>query len=82
MKKTKIYKIQKAYKDRTYTIEGDLEFLKNYFSYIFEIGRSWNKKIKHPSEIKTIKSFITNLEKSYDEKEGACYERTSINLIN
>lgn len=82
MKKTKIYKIQKTYKNRETIIEGDLEYFKNYFSYTLEIGRSWNKKIKHPSEIKTIKSFITNLEKSYDEKEGACYERTSINLIN
>lgn len=82
MSKVKTYKIEKTYKDRTSVIEGDLEYLKNYFSYIFEIGRSWNRKIKPISEIKTIKSFISNLEKSYDEKEGACYERTSINLID
>ena len=78
----KIYKIEKEYKGRTNIIEGDLDYLKDYFSYTFEIGRSWNKKIKHPSEIKTIKSFMTNLQKSFDEKEGSCYERTSINLLN
>lgn len=78
---TKTYKIEKIYKNRETIIEGDLEYLKNYFSYTLEIGRSWNKKIKHISEIKTIKSFISNLEKSFDEKEASCYERTSIRLL-
>ena len=78
---TKTYKIEKIYKGRETIIEGDLEYLKNYFSYTLEIGRSWNKKIKHISDIKTIKSFITNLEKSFDEKEASCYERTSIRLL-
>ena len=78
---TKTYKIEKIYKGRETIIEGDLEYLKNYFSYTLEIGRNWNKKIKHISDIKTIKSFITNLEKSFDEKEASCYERTSIRLL-
>ena len=78
---TKTYKIEKTYKGRETIIEGDLEYLKNYFGYTLEIGRSWNNKIKHISDIKTIKSFITNLEKSFDEKEASCYERTSIRLL-
>lgn len=31
-------------------------------------------------EPKTIKSFITNLQSSFEETEAACYERTSIYL--
>lgn len=77
----KTYKIRKEYKGKERIIEGTLDYLKDYFSYTLEVGRSWNNKIKHISEIKTIKSFISNLEKSYSEKEGSCYERTSIELI-
>ena len=80
MKAPKTYKIKKVRKDRESIIEGTLEYLKDYFSYTFEVGYSRNRKInKNP---KTIDSFISNLEKSLDEKEGACYERTSIYLIN
>lgn len=78
---SKIFKIQKSYKGKDRVIEGNLDYLKDYFSYTLEVGRSWNNKIKPISEIKNIKSFISNLEKSYQEKEGACYERTSITLI-
>lgn len=56
--------------------------LKQYFGYTLEIGRSWNSKIKHPSDIKTIKQLMTALEKSYEEKESACYNRTCLTLIN
>lgn len=82
MAKEKTYTIRKEYKGRVSEIEGTLEYLKDYFSYTLEIGRSWNKKIPHPSKIKTIKSFISALERSYDEKEGACYQRTSIELVS
>jgi len=78
----KTYKIQKQYKDRTSIIEGDLDYLKDYFSYTMEIGRSWNSKIKHPKDIKTAKSFVHHLQKSYEEKESSCYERTFVDLIN
>jgi len=59
-------------------VEGTLEELKQYFGYALEIGNSWNSKInKNP---KTIKSFISNLQKSYEEKEASCYERTFVEL--
>lgn len=81
MAKEKTYTIKKEYKGRESLIEGTLDYLKGYFGYTLEIGRSRNKKIKHPDDIKTINSFLSNLEKSYDEKEAACYERTSIELV-
>ena len=74
----KIYKIQVS-KRNVKIVEGTLEYLLQYFSYTFEIGQSWNKKINRRP--KTIDSFVSNLQKSYDEKEASCYERTSITLI-
>jgi hypothetical protein len=68
--------------DRTYTTApSTLEELKRYFGYTLEIGRSWNKKIKHPDNIKTIAQFVKALEQSYDEKEANCYDRTSVKLV-
>lgn len=65
-------------KNRTTEITGDLKALIDYFSYILEIGASYNRSInKNP---KTIKSFLTNLKKSLDEKEGATYTRTFVSL--
>ena len=58
-----------------------IDELKKYFGYTLEIGRSWNSKIKHPSDIKTIKQLMTALEKSYEEKEASCYTRTMLTLI-
>lgn len=59
-------------------VTGDLAYLLNYFSYTLECGNSWNKKInRYP---KTIKSFIKNLQASYEEKEAACYNRTFVEL--
>ena len=58
-----------------------IDELKRYFGYTLEIGRSWNSKIKHPSDIKTIKQLMTALEKSYEEKEASCYTRTSLSLV-
>jgi len=81
MSKQKIYKIKVTHTRRGEKIvEGTLDYLLNdYFGYTLEIGASWNRKInRHP---KTIKSFISNLQKSYEEKEAACYERTSVELI-
>jgi hypothetical protein len=76
---TKTYKIKVVRKEREKIIEDTLENLIEYFSYTLEVGHSWNRKInKNPT---TIKSFISNLRKSFEEKEGGCYERTYIELI-
>lgn len=58
--------------------EGTLEELIRYFSYTLEVGASWNQKINRNP--KTIKSFVTNLQKSYEAKEACCYDRTSVSL--
>jgi len=59
---------------------NNLDEAKAYFSYTLEIGRSWNKKIKHITDIKTPKSFVSNLQKSYEAKEACCYDRTNVSL--
>lgn len=61
-------------------IEGTLEYLIEYFGNTFEVGNSWNKKInKKP---RTIRSFVTNLQNSYEELEVSCYARTFVELID
>jgi hypothetical protein len=64
---------------RVSEVTETLEGLKKYFSYTFEIGYSWNNKIN--TNPKTINSFVTNLQKSYEEKEANCYDRTSVELV-
>jgi hypothetical protein len=74
----KTYKVEiSGRRDRI--VEGTLTELISYFSYTLEIGHSYNNKInKTPT---TIKSFISNLQKSFKIKEGSCYEKTFITLI-
>lgn len=82
MKAEKTYTIIKSRSGRSRNdsseITGTLEYLTNYFSYTLEIGASWNKKInRYP---KTIKSFISNVQMAFEEKEACCYDRTHIEL--
>lgn len=65
--------------NRVYEKTGTLEELINCFGYTLEIGNSWNSKINRNP--KTIKSFISNLQKAYEEKEASCYDRTSVELV-
>jgi hypothetical protein len=76
----KIYSIKKSHTRREDTIiTGTLPFLINYFSYTLEVGNSWNNKInRYP---KTIKSFVKNLQMSFEEQEAACFNRTFISLV-
>ena len=58
---------------------GTLSELTKYFGCTLEVGNSWDKKIKRfPT---TINSFVTNLQKSYEEIEASCYDRTSVYLV-
>ena len=80
----KIYKVQttksrRSGEDRVNVVERTLGELIEYFSYTLEIGNSWNKKINRNP--KTIKSFVSNLQKSYEEQEASCYDRTHVELI-
>jgi hypothetical protein len=78
MKKT--FKVKKTRGDRETIFEGTLEYLiDGVFGYTLECGNSWNKKInRYP---KSIKSLITNINKSYDEIEGG-YTRSYVELID
>lgn len=65
---------------RVNEVTDTLEGLKKYFGYTLEVGWSWNNKIN--MNPKTITSFVTNLQKAYEEKEAQCYDRTSVELVN
>ena len=78
--KTKIYTINKTHPRRgTKMVSGTLDELIKHFGYTLECGKSWNFKIN--SRPSTIKSFVSNLQKSYAEREHLCYERTHVSLV-
>lgn len=53
-------------------VTGDLEYLKNYFA---------NSCRNRSGEIpKTIKSLVKNIQRSYEDREAACYNRTFVEL--
>ena len=83
MSKEKIFKVKTkrigSISNNTEIVyEGTIKELTEKFSYTLEIGNSYNKKINRNP--KGIKSFIKNVQLSYEEKEGSCFTRTSINL--
>ena len=75
----KTYTIQKYRKGRYSDISGTLDELTKYFAYTLECGNSWNKKINRTP--KTIKSLVSNINKSYQETQGQCYDQESVTLI-
>jgi hypothetical protein len=76
----KVYKVLKVdQRGKELTIEGTLDYLKQYFSYTLLIGNQENPKIK--KDPKNIKEFMTALQKSYSAKEAACVGRTFVDLI-
>jgi hypothetical protein len=75
-----VKKVDGTRNDRTRYVVGTLEDLISYFGYTLEIGNSWNRKInRNPTNIK---SFINNLQASYEEKEAQLYNRTSVYLVD
>lgn len=68
----KIYYINKYHRGRHTIIKGTIEGLTNYFGYTLDCGHSWNQKIN--AKPKTYKSLISNLNKSYHETQGCCYD--------
>lgn len=64
---------------RTTYWKGTLEQLTQAFSYTLEIGNSHKSSINRNP--KTIAAFMKALGASYDEKEAALYNRTSIDLV-
>ena len=78
VKGKKTFTVIKSYNGRKSETTGTLEELIQYFGYTLEVGNSWNSKINRNP--KTIKSFISNLQKSYEEKEANCFSRTFVEL--
>ena len=68
----KIYFVKKYHRGNYTVIKGSLKRLIHYFSYVLECGASWNRKIN--ANPKTYKSFLSNLNKSYQETQGSCYD--------
>lgn len=78
MAKQTIYTLRISGK-RDKLVEGTLEYLIDYYSYTLLIGHSWNPKINQKPT--TIKSLVTNLQKSFEEQEAACYNRTYVEYV-
>ena len=74
----KEYTIVKTRKGKETEVTGTLEYLIDYFRYTLEVAASWGCKIN--MKPKTINAFVNNLNKAYDVKEGACYDRTFVEL--
>lgn len=68
----RIYFIKKYHRGRYRIVKGTLEALISYFGYDLECGHSWNDRIN--LRPKTYKSLISNLNKSYHETMGSCYD--------
>jgi hypothetical protein len=62
------------------TTSGTLEELKKYFSYTLLCGSEYEKSIN--ANPKTIKSLISNVNKSYDAIAANGYSDKSIELID
>lgn len=82
MAKEKIYQVTKNIygmaRTRTYTLEGTLEELLEATRYTFEVGYSYNRKINlYP---KTIKSFVSNYEKTLEEQQNCPVEVTYVEI--
>ena len=70
----KIYYIKKYHRGHYTIIKGTISgFVHNYFSYTLDCGHSWNDKIN--PEPKTYKSLISNLNKSFHETQGSCFDQ-------
>lgn len=71
----KLIALIKTHRDRRTLWVGTLAQMTDAFSYTLECGNSWNHKIKTADEIKTLKSLVSNLNKSVDETQGGCWDR-------
>ena len=77
----KKYKIEKTNNGRTKIVEGTLKDLKEHFAYTFLVGCYIDKKVRHVHDIKTITSFVNNLQKAFQAHEIMCYEKTYVTLV-
>ncbi len=72
-KAAKYYYVKKYHRDHFTIVKGTIDQLvNNYFGYTLECGASWNNRIN--SKPRTYKSLISNLNKSYRETMGSCWD--------
>ena len=78
----KTYIVHKYYgrSSRDYYYKGTLPQLIDCFGYTLECGNSWNPRIT--TKPKTIKSLISNLEKSVRETQGSCYSQDYYEVVD
>lgn len=69
----RIFYINKYHRGYHTIIKGTLKELTEYFGYTLDCGHSWNGKIN--TNPKTYKSLISNLNKSYHETQGTCFDQ-------
>ena len=75
MQNIKLIALIKTHRGRRTLWVGTLAQMTDAFSYKLECGNSRNNKIKTAREIKTIKSLVSNLNKSVKETQGGCFDR-------
>lgn len=72
-KAIKYYYIKKYHRGHYTIVKGTIDQLvNNYFGYTLDCGHSWNCRIN--PKPKTYKSLISNLNKSYHETMGGCFD--------
>jgi hypothetical protein len=74
----KQYTVIKHRRGRESEVTGTIEEITKYFSYTLECGNSWNRKINRFP--KTIKSLVKNINDSYHETQGSCYNQDYVTL--
>ena len=83
--KIKLFKIIRKKGISTYTTVDTLEKLIQYHSYTLETGKSYedengNSKIKSPSQIKSITSLVSNINKAVNNSAANGYSSTSYSI--
>lgn len=73
-KAIRYYYVKKYHRGRYTIVKGTIDQLvNNYFGYTLDCGHSWNDRIN--PKPKTYKSLISNLNKSYHETQGGCFDQ-------
>lgn len=78
--KVKLVALVKQHRGRRTLWVGTIEQLRDAFSYTLECGSSWNHRIKTADQITTIKGLVSNLNKSYHETQGCCWDPDYVEL--
>lgn len=75
MKALKLVALIKTHRGRRILYCGTIAQLADAFGYTLDCGNSWDCKIKTAREIKTLKSLVSNINKSYDGMQCSCFGR-------